>query len=57
MSVKVFSRFDRPATVPAPFGSGIAPVFEERIVSGVKQLVKVADEPISPGFRKLRPIV
>lgn len=54
MSVKVFSRFDRPATIPASFGTGIAPVFEERIVNGVKQLVKVAEEPISPRIQEAK---
>lgn len=48
MSVKVFSRFNRPKTIPAPIGSGMEPVFEERIVDGINQLVKVGENPISP---------
>lgn len=43
----VRSRFDRPKTIPAYFGSGFDPVYEEKIVEGVRKLVKVNENPLN----------
>lgn len=54
MTVKLFSRFSRPVTTPAPFGSGVRPVFEEKVVDGRKCLVKIRDELISPMIQEFK---
>lgn len=51
----VYSRFNRPASVPETFGSGLEPVFEERIVDGIKKLIKVNDNPINEYVQKSLP--
>lgn len=43
----VRTRFNRPSTVFAFFGSGFDPVYEERIVDGVRKLVKVNENPLN----------
>lgn len=54
MSIIPFSRFNRPKTIPASFGSGMEPVFEEKLVDGRLSLVKVGENPISPMIQEFK---
>jgi len=49
MSDKIipFSRFNRPETIKAPIGDGTAPLFEERIVDGVRVLIECGRNPLN----------
>lgn len=42
-----FTRVNRPRAIPSPVGDGIEPVFEERIVNGVRSLVRTGGNPIN----------
>lgn len=44
----IYSRFNRPAVERSFIGDALDPVFEERVVDGVQQLVEVKKEPINP---------
>lgn len=44
MSVRIYSRFDRPSTIESPIGNGERSIFEERIVDGERTLVVTGKE-------------
>ncbi len=51
----VRSRFNRPKAVSAYEPSGVSPVYEERLVDGVRTLVKVNEEPLNEFVQKSLP--
>lgn len=44
MSVRIYSRFDRPSTIESPTGNGERSIFEERIIDGERNLVVTGKE-------------
>lgn len=44
MSVRIYTRFDRPSTVESPIGNGERSIFEERIIDGERHLVVTGKE-------------
>lgn len=49
------SRFSRSKSVSSPLGSGFSPVYEERIVDGVRTLVKINEDPLNEFVQKSLP--
>lgn len=49
------TRFNRPKAISSYVPSGVSPVYEERIVEGVRTLVKVNEEPLNEFVQKSLP--
>lgn len=49
------TRFSRPKAVSSPIGSGFSPVYEERVIDGVKTLVKINEDPLNEFVQKSLP--
>lgn len=49
------TRFNRPKAISSYVPSGVSPVYEERIVEGVRILVKVNEEPLNEFVQKSLP--